>query len=58
MSLIVGLAMLGTPSPIFLMLRSADERLAAVGCAAALYLVLFPSMVTGFALSFRYWLGA
>lgn len=57
MSLITGLALLGTSSPIFLMLRSEDEELAAVGRAAALYLVLFPSMIAGFALTFRYWLG-
>ena len=57
MSLIAGLALLGTSSPIFLMLRSEDERLAEVGRSAALYLVLFPSMIAGFAMTFRYWLG-
>jgi len=56
MSLITGLALLGTASPIFLMLRSEDQRLVAVGRAAVLYLILFPGMIAGFAMTFRFWL--
>lgn len=58
MWLIVGLALLGTSAPMFLMLRSDDARLVAVGRASVLYLVLFPGMVAGFAMTFRYWLAA
>lgn len=58
MSLTLGLTLLGTASPLFLMLRSDDERLAAIGRATVLYVVLFPGMITGFAMTFRYWLGA